>query len=93
MPPSGKKAALLEKRFRKMFSAIDLQPAYARAGTFGETEDGLAYIGSVPESPRCFFTLDFGGNEITYSVIAAEIVRDSIQGKKHPDARIFRFDR
>lgn len=89
----GKKAEKLEKRFREMFPAIDLQPAYAWAGTFGETKDGLAYIGSVPELPRCFFTLGFGGNGITYSVIAAEIVRDSIQGKKHPDARLFRFDR
>ena len=89
----GKKAARLEKRFREMFPAVELQPAYAWAGTFGETEDGLAYIGSVPELPRCLFTLGFGGNGITYSVIAAEIVRDTIQGKKHPDARLFRFDR
>lgn len=89
----GKKAAKLEKRFREMFPAIDFQPAYAWAGTFGETEDGLAYIGSVPELPRCFFTLGFGGNGITYSVIAAEIVRDTIEGRKHPDARLFRFDR
>lgn len=89
----GKNAAKLEQRFREMFPAIDLQPAYAWAGTFGETKDGLAYIGSVPELPRCFFTLGFGGNGITYSVIAAEIVRDTIQGKKHPDAHLFRFDR
>ena len=89
----GKKAAKLKKRFREMFPAIDLQPAYVWAGTFGETKDGLAYIGSVPELPRCFFTLGFGGNGITYSIIAAEIVRDSIQGKNHPDARLFRFDR
>lgn len=89
----GKKAAKLETRFREMFPAIDLQPAYAWAGTFGETQDGLAYIGCVPERPRCFFSLGFGGNGITYSVVAAEIARDAIQGKNHPDARLFRFDR
>lgn len=89
----GKKAAKLENRFREMFPAIDLQTAYAWAGTFGETKDGLAYIGSVPELPRCFFALGFGGNGITYSVIAAEMARDAIQGRKHPDARLFRFDR
>jgi len=66
----SKKAAKLEKRFRAMFPEIDLQPAYARAGTFGEAKDGLIYIGSVPELPRCFFVLGFGGNGITYSVIA-----------------------
>lgn len=87
------KAAKLEQRFHELFPAIDLQSAYSWAGTFGETEDGLAYIGSVPECPRCFFALGFGGNGITYSVIAAEIVRDAIQGKKNPDAHLFRFDR
>jgi glycine/D-amino acid oxidase-like deaminating enzyme len=89
----GSKAAKLEKRFREMFPDIDMQPAYAWAGTFGETKDGLAYIDNVPECRRCFFTLGFGGNGITYSVIAAEIVRDAIQGKTHPDAHLFRFDR
>lgn len=87
----GKKAVKLEKRFREMFPAIDFQPAYAWAGTFGETKDGLANIGSIPELPRCFFTLGFGGNGITFSVIAAEIVRNTIQGRNHPDARLIGF--
>ena len=34
-----------------MFPAIDLEVAYYWAGTFGETEDGLAYIGETPEFP------------------------------------------
>lgn len=89
----GRKAGKLEKQFREMFPAMDFQPAYAWAGTFGETKDGLAYIGTAPDRPRCFFTLGFGGNGITYSVMAAEILRDRIQGKNHPDARLFRFDR
>jgi glycine/D-amino acid oxidase-like deaminating enzyme len=88
-----KKASKLERRFREMFPAIELQPAYAWAGTFGETKDGLAYIGTVPELPGCFFSLGFGGNGITFSVIAAEIAKDCILGKTHPDARLFRFDR
>lgn len=89
----GKKAAKLEQKFREMFPDIDMQPAYAWAGTFGETKDGLAYIDNIPECRHCFFTLGFGGNGITYSVIAAEIVRDAIQGKTHPDAHLFQFDR
>jgi glycine/D-amino acid oxidase-like deaminating enzyme len=89
----GMKADKLEKRFREMFPEIDMEPVYAWAGTFGETKDGLAYIDNIPECRHCFFTLGFGGNGITYSVIAAEIVRDAIQGKTHPDAHLFRFDR
>lgn len=56
--------------------------------TFGETKDGLAYIGPVPD-----FSRSVSGGGITYSVIAAEIVRDTIQGRQYPDARLFRFDR
>lgn len=89
----GKKTEKLEQQFREMFPDIDMQPAYAWAGTFGETKDGLAYIDNIPECPHCFFTLGFGGNGITYSVIAAEMVKAAIQGKKHPDAHLFRFDR
>lgn len=89
----GNKAAKLEKRFREMFPEIDMQPAYVWAGTFGETKDGLAYIDNIPECRHCFFTLGFGGNGITYSVVAAEIIGDAIHGRTHPDAHLFRFGR
>lgn len=89
----ARKAAKLTTRFVEMFPQIAFEPAYAWAGTFGETKDGLAYIGSVPELPRCIFTLGFGGNGITYSMIAAEIISETIRGRIHPDAHLFRFDR
>jgi glycine/D-amino acid oxidase-like deaminating enzyme len=73
--------------------AIELEVAYRWAGTFGETKDGLAYIGQVPQMPRCYFVLGFGGNGITYSLIASEIVRDALIGRSNADARLFRFDR
>jgi len=37
--------------------------------------------------------LGFGGNGITFSVIAAEIIRDMITGKRNKDASLFSFDR
>lgn len=79
--------------FRKMFPAIDLEIGWRWAGTFGETKDGLAYIGEIRQMPRCWFALGFGGNGITYSVIAARIVCDTLRGVANPDARLFRFDR
>ncbi|MEO6053318.1 MAG: FAD-dependent oxidoreductase, partial [Chthoniobacterales bacterium] len=88
-----KKAKRLEKRFRQMFPDIALEPAYHWAGTFGETKDGLAYIGALPKMPNCQFVLGFGGNGITYSVIASDIIRDALFGKKNKDAHVFRFDR
>jgi glycine/D-amino acid oxidase-like deaminating enzyme len=88
-----RKAAKLEKRFREMFPDIALEPAYAWAGTFGETRDGLPCIGTLPAWPRCFFSLGFGGNGIIYSLIAAGIATARLQGKRHPDATLFQFER
>lgn len=88
-----KRTELLTARFREMFPAIDFAVDYRWAGTFGETKDGLAYIGSIPQMPHCHFVLGFGGNGITFSVIAAEITREALCGRKHPDAHLFRFDR
>ena len=39
------------------------------------------------------FTVGYGGNGITLSVVAAEIITDLYLGRDNPDAAIFRFDR
>lgn len=67
--------------------------AFAWAGTFGETKDGLAYIGENAEMPNAYFALGYGGNGITYSMIAARIIADLYRGINNPDAQLFRFDR
>jgi glycine/D-amino acid oxidase-like deaminating enzyme len=87
-----KKRTLLRK-FEKLFPDIKLDVAYAWAGTFGETKDGLAYIGKHRGLPHAYFALGYGGNGITYSVIAAEIIRDACLGRKNTDADIFAFGR
>jgi glycine/D-amino acid oxidase-like deaminating enzyme len=43
--------------------------------------------------PNSYFALGFGGNGITFSLIAAEIISDLISGNKNADATIFGFDR
>lgn len=87
------KARKLESRFQEMFPGIPTETAFSWAGTFGETEDGLAYIGEHPSHPKCLFALGFGGNGITYSAVAAEILSEALAGRKHPYADTFRFDR
>jgi glycine/D-amino acid oxidase-like deaminating enzyme len=88
-----RKSRKLAERFRAMFPAIDLEVAYAWGGTFGETKDGLAYIGATEEFPNAYFVLGYGGNGVTYSAVAAEIVRDLYLGKPNPDAALFSFER
>ncbi len=79
--------------FKRKFPEINLIPDYAWAGTFGETQDGLPYIGSIRQLPHTIFALGFGGNGITFSQIAAEIIRDEATGKKNKDAQLFAFER
>jgi len=89
----SQKTRTLLKKFARLFPDVKLEVAYAWAGTFGETKDGLAYIGVHPRHPHAYFALGYGGNGITFSLIAAEIIRDSFLGRNNTDAGIFRFDR
>ena len=89
----NRKTDRLASRFSAMFPAIELEVAFRWAGTFGETKDGLPYIGQVRQMPRCHFALGFGGNGITYSFIAAEIIRDALLQRPNGNACLFGFDR
>lgn len=88
-----KKARMLEKAFKELFPRIPFKTDFKWAGAFASTRDGLPYIGTIPERPHTYFALGFGGNGITFSVIAANIIRDMIEGKKNSDASIFSFNR
>ncbi len=89
-----RKTEALTRDFEKLFPHLaPLRVDYSWAGTFAETGDGLPYIGSVPEQPQAIFALGFGGNGITFSQVAAEIIRDEAIGKPNPDAEIFSFRR
>jgi len=87
------KARELERSFFKLFPQIPFKTDFKWAGSFAATKDGLPYIGSIRQRPHTFFALGYGGNGITFSVIAAEIIRDLITGKNNPDAGIFSFNR
>jgi glycine/D-amino acid oxidase-like deaminating enzyme len=88
-----RKVAALCRRFERLFPGARLEPEYAWGGTFAETKDGLAYIGGLPERPREYFALGYGGNGITFGVIAARLLADLILGRPNPDAEVFGFGR
>jgi len=89
----GRKTEYLRRRFHLLFPHADFEVAYAWAGTFGETDDGLARIGRPPEWPDDYFAMGYGGNGITMSVTAARLIADDFVGRSNPDACIYRFDR
>ncbi len=66
-------------------------PDYRWAAAFGVTAQGLPMIGRVPCMRNAFATMGYGGNGITFSQIAAEIISSSILGHADPDASLFPF--
>jgi glycine/D-amino acid oxidase-like deaminating enzyme len=72
---------------------VDAERGCEWAGTFAETADGLPYIGTVPEFPHGYFALGYGGNGITFSLVAARIIRDAFTGRPNADAGLFGFER
>ena len=88
------KAEKLLRRTRRLFPRIEMELAYAWAGTFAETKDGLPYIGAHPQrDPRILFALGYGANGIPFSAIAGEILTGIILGRDHPYKDTFVFDR
>lgn len=92
--------ALLSRKEEKLLRAVkqfmphlDFIPDFAWCGTFGETKDGLPYIGSHPKFPNSYFCLGFGGNGITFSVIGANMLVGMLQNEIDPLAYFFRFGR
>jgi glycine/D-amino acid oxidase-like deaminating enzyme len=84
---------MLARRFRQLFPALKLEDAYSWAGTFARTEDGLPFIGQQPGVRNTWIALGYGGNGITFSLIAAEMIRDGILGRQNTDSNVFGFER
>lgn len=69
------------------------QPEYAWEGLFAETPDGLPYIGPHRRYPKHLFALGYGGNGMTVSFLAAQLLLKRYQNRPHPDEELFSFGR
>jgi len=88
-----RKVKRLVRRLGNLLPNLSPEPAFAWTGTFGETKDGLPFVGEWAGAPGRIFALGYGGNGITFGVIAAEIVRDLCLGRPSRDAALYRLDR
>ena len=88
-----KKVAKLEKKFKSLFPEITLLPEVTWCGTFSSTDDGLPYIGCWPGLENMYFALGYGGNGITFSMIAAQIIRNKLKGQDDRRESVFSFQR
>ena len=87
----ARKIARLQRKLGKLFPDLDTDAAFSWAASFGETATGLPTIGEIPGQRNCWVALGYGGNGITYSRIAAEIIRTALTGGADPDADLYAF--
>ena len=87
------KSRCIAAKLERLFPQLDTTPEFAWAGAFGTTSTGLPLIGKVPGHTRVFAVLGYGGNGITYSQIASEIITTALAGKIDADADLFALRR
>lgn len=85
------KQAVLEKKLARLFPDLACETDYVWAGSFGGSNTGLPSIGPIPGRKGCYAVMAYGGNGITFSRIAAEIITAHILGYKDHDAKLFSF--
>lgn len=88
-----KKQAQLEEDFLKLFPSAKFETAFSWTGTFGTTEDGLPFIGEYKKLPNSYFALGFGGNGITFSLMAAKYISETYVDANKKIPAIFSFER
>ncbi|MBX3582108.1 MAG: FAD-binding oxidoreductase [Rhizobiaceae bacterium] len=84
-----RKSSRLAEKLSRLFPKLDTTPEFAWAGSFGTTSTGLPHIGTVPYHPRIHVVMGYGGNGITYSRIASEIVASALSGNADSDADLY----
>lgn len=89
----SEKSRKLQQKLKRIFPDADFRRDFSWSGTFGETKDGLPYIGEHPDFKNSYFLLGFGGNGITFSILGRKVISDMLRGKKHPLEKYFRFRR
>lgn len=85
-----RKSERLMSKLRQLLPGRDLRADYAWAGTFADSPTGLPYLSEAEGLANCFALLGCGGNGITFSAVAGELIVAWASGKSDPDADIFR---
>jgi glycine/D-amino acid oxidase-like deaminating enzyme/nitrite reductase/ring-hydroxylating ferredoxin subunit len=78
----------LEAHIRKHFPVQQI--AYSWSSQFYESADGLPYIGHLPGHPhQVFVATGFGGNGMTYSHVAAALLKSILLGEQNDYEQVF----
>ena len=87
------KSRLLTRKLAALWPAANLDIEFRWSGTFDTTSDGLPLIGPVPGAKGVYAAYGYGGNGITFSFLAAQLIGDMIAGATSPLLTDFALDR
>jgi glycine/D-amino acid oxidase-like deaminating enzyme len=84
----------LQEEFEALLPALgDVGIESAWEGLFAMTPDSLPYIGPHQRYPGHLFALGYGGNGMTFGLLAARMLLEQWQGVQSADHALFRFGR
>lgn len=85
------KTRAIESKLGKLFPLLDTKAAFAWTGSFGASPTGTPTIGAVPGHRGCYAVLGYGGNGITFSMLAANLISAQVAGRPLPESKLFAF--
>lgn len=85
------KSRRIAAKLSRLLPAIDARPDFRWSGTFGSNATGMPSIGPVPGYPNCFAVMGYGGNGITFSMLASKIITAAICKRTVPESKLFGF--
>jgi glycine/D-amino acid oxidase-like deaminating enzyme len=87
------KSRLLAQKLAALWPVANTEIEFRWSGTFDTTSDGLPLIGPVPGAKGIYAAYGYGGNGITFSFLAAQLIGDLIAGSASSLLRDFALDR
>jgi glycine/D-amino acid oxidase-like deaminating enzyme len=87
------KSRLLAQKLAALWPTAKADIEFRWSGTFDTTSDGLPLIGPVPGAKGIYAAYGYGGNGITFSFMAAELIGYLIAGSTSALLRDFALDR
>ena len=87
------KSRLLAQKLKALWPVANADIEFRWSGTFDTTSDGLPLIGPVPGCKGIYAAYGYGGNGITFSFLAAQLIGDLIAGSSSQLLSDFALDR
>jgi glycine/D-amino acid oxidase-like deaminating enzyme len=87
------KSGELARKLAALWPVADVDIEFRWSGTFDTTSDGLPLIGPVPHAKGIYAAYGYGGNGITFSFLAAQLIGDLIAGSTSRLLTDFALDR